>query len=100
VDAGSAVLMEKETGTVLYQENGDVQREPASVTKVMTLLLILEAVDAGRLSYDDSIPVSAAAAGMGGSQVYLKEGESMTLDDMLKAICLASANDACVAVAE
>ena len=86
VDAAAAVLMEKETGTILYEQNSHDKLEPASVTKVMTLLLVLEAVDDGRLALDDMVSVSAHAASMGGSQVYLKEGEQMSVDDMLKAV--------------
>ena len=99
-EAGSAVLMEKETGTVLYEDHAHDKLEPASVTKVMTLLLVMEAIDSGRLKLDDMVTVSARAASMGGSQVYLKEGEQMTGDDMLKAVAVVSANDAAVALAE
>ena len=100
VDAGAAVLMEKETGTVLYEQSAHDKLEPASVTKVMTLLLVMEAIDNGSLSTDDVVTVSAYAASMGGSQVYLKEGEQMTVHDMLKAVAVASGNDASVALAE
>ena len=100
VEAGSAVLMEKETGAVLYEANAHDKLEPASVTKVMTLLLVMEAIDSGRLKLDDMVTVSARAASMGGSQVYLKEGEQMTVDDMLKAVAVVSGNDAAVALAE
>ena len=99
-EAGSAVLMEKETGTVLYEAPAHDKLEPASVTKVMTLLLVIEAIDSGRLKLDDMVTVSARAASMGGSQVYLKEGEQMTVDDMLKAVAVVSGNDAAVALAE
>ena len=99
-EAGSAVLMEKETGTVLYEDHAHDKLEPASVTKVMTLLLVMEAIDSGRLKLDDMVTVSARAASMGGSQVYLKEGEQMTGDDMLKAVAVVSGNDAAVALAE
>lgn len=99
-EAGSAVLMEKETGTVLYEDHAHDKLEPASVTKVMTLLLVMEAIDSGRLKLDDMVTVSARAASMGGSQVYLKEGEQMTVDDMLKAVAVVSGNDAAVALAE
>lgn len=99
-EAGSAVLMEKETGTVLYEDHAHDKLEPASVTKVMTLLLVMEAIDSGRLKLDDMVTVSARAASMGGSQVYLKEGEQMTVDDMLKAVSVVSGNDAAVALAE
>ena len=100
VECGSAVLMEKETGNLLFEQNSHDKLEPASVTKVMTLLLIMEALDAGRIKLDDMVSVSAHAAGMGGSQVYLKEGEQMTVNDMLKAIAVVSGNDAAVAMAE
>ena len=100
VEAGSAVLMEKETGTVLYEENAHDKLEPASVTKVMTLLLVMEAVDDGRLALDDMVTVSAHAAGMGGSQIYMKEGEQLTVRDMLKAVAVVSGNDCAVALAE
>ena len=100
VEAGSAVLMEKEAGAVLYEANAHDKLEPASVTKVMTLLLVMEALDAGRIQKEDLVTVSARAASMGGSQVYLKEGEQMTVDDMLKAVAVVSGNDAAVALAE
>ena len=100
VEAGAAILMEQETGTVLCEENAHDKLEPASVTKVMTLLLVMEALDGGRLSKEDVVTVSAHAASMGGSQVYLKEGERMTVHDLLKAVAVASGNDAAVALAE
>ncbi len=96
----SAVLMEKETGKILYELNAHDRLEPASVTKIMTLLLVMEAIDSGRLSVDDTVQVSTRAAGMGGSQVYLKEGEVMSVHDLLKAVAVASGNDASVALAE
>ncbi len=100
VDAKAVVLMEKTTGDVLYEEHAHQPLEPASVTKVMTLLLIMEALEEGSLTKETMVPVSAAAAGMGGSQVYMKEGEEFSVHDMLKAIAVASGNDACVAMAE
>ncbi|MBQ7096302.1 MAG: D-alanyl-D-alanine carboxypeptidase [Clostridia bacterium] len=100
VEAPSALLMDQATGTVLFEKNADEKRAPASVTKVMTMLLIMEALDGGKLTLETPIPVSAEAAGMGGSQVYLKEGETMTVDEMLKCIAVVSANDCCVAMAE
>ncbi len=100
LDAGAAVLMEKETGEILYSLNPHDRLEPASVTKVMTLLLVMEAIDGGSLSVEDSVQVSTRAASMGGSQVYLKEGEIMTVHDLLKAVAVASGNDAAVALAE
>lgn len=96
----SAILMEATTGTVLYKQNADDALPPASVTKIMTLLLVMEAVDAGTIHLDDTVTVSANAASMGGSQVYLKEGEQMKLEDLLKSVVIASANDAAVALAE
>ena len=98
--APSSILMEKTTGEVLYEDNADEKLRPASVTKVMTLLLVMEALDDGRLAPDDMVTVSANAASMGGSQVYLKEGEQMKLEDLLKSVVIASANDAAVALAE
>ena len=100
VSAPAAVLMEKETGTVLYEKDAHAKLEPASVTKVMTLLLTMEAIDAGQLRYDTVITASAHACSMGGSQIWLEENEQMTVDDMLKAVCVVSANDCAVALAE
>lgn len=96
----SAILIEATTGKVLYEKDADATHIPASVTKVMTMLLIMEAIESGELSYDDMVTASANAASMGGSQVYLKEGEQFSVTDMLKSITMASANDACVAMAE
>ena len=100
IQAEAALLMEKETGQVLYAQNEHEALEPASVTKVMTLLLTMEAIEKGSLHYDDVVTVSAYAASMGGSHVYLSEGEQITVDDLLKAVCVASGNDAAVALAE
>ena len=100
VSAESAVLMEMETGTVLYAKSADRPLPPASVTKIMTLLLFMEEVDAGNISLDEKISVSEYAASMGGSQVYLEPGETMTAEDLLKCVIIASANDAAVALAE
>ena len=100
ISAPSAVLMDKSTGTVLYQKNPHEKLPPASVTKVMTLLLVMEALDAGKISIDDMVTVSADAASMGGSQVYLETGEQMSLHDMLKATVISSGNDSAVALAE
>ncbi len=100
VNAKSAVLMDAETGTVLYNKNGDEALPPASVTKVMTLLLIMEAVDSGVFSLTDPVTVSDYAASMGGSQVFLEPGEEMSVEEMLKCVIIASANDAAVALAE
>ncbi len=96
----SVILMEEHTGTVLYQQNADEALPPASVTKIMTLLLVMEAIEAGTVLPDTRISVSANAASMGGSQVYLKEGEVMTVEELLKCVVIASANDAAVALAE
>ena len=100
VSAPSAILMEKETGTVLFAKDEHKQLEPASVTKVMTLLLTMEAVDSGQLKYDDMVTASAHACSMGGSQIWLKENEQLSVSDMLKAVCVVSANDCAVALAE
>ena len=100
VSAPSALLMEKETGTVLFAKDEHKQLEPASVTKVMTLLLTMEAIDGGQLSYDTMITASAHACSMGGSQIWLKEHEQLSVSDMLKAVCVVSANDCAVALAE
>lgn len=100
VSCPSALLMEKETGTVLFAQDEHTPREPASVTKIMTLLLVMEAIDSGALSYDDMVTASAHAAAMGGSQIWLKENERMSVHDLLKAVCIVSGNDAAVALAE
>ena len=100
VNCGAAVLMEKETGTILYEQNSHDKLEPASVTKIMTLLLVMEAVDSGRISLDQTVTISAHAVSMGGSQIWLKEGEQMTVHDLLKAVAVVSANDGTVALAE
>jgi len=96
----SAILMEATTGAVIYSQNDAEALPPASVTKIMTLLLVMEAIDAGTVRLDDTVAVSANAASMGGSQVFLKEGERMTVEDLLKSVVIASANDAAVALAE
>lgn len=100
LDCKSAILMDAATGTILYTQNADEALPPASVTKVMTLLLIMEAIDSGKLDLSDTVTVSANASSMGGSQVFLKEGEQMPLEEMLKCVVIASANDAAVALAE
>ena len=100
VPAKSALLMDIGTGTVLYEQNAHQPLPPASVTKIMTMLLIMEAIDRGAISYDDTVTVSETAAAKGGSQVYLKVGEQMTVRDMLKAIAVSSANDCACAMAE
>ena len=100
VAAKSAILMDLATGTVLFEQNAHEKLPPASVTKVMTMLLIMEAIDQGRIGWDDSVTASDAAAAKGGSQIYLKSGETMSVTDMLKAIAVSSANDAACAMAE
>ena len=100
LSAPSAILMEKETGSVLFEKNADERLPPASVTKVMTLLLLIEDLDAGRLAVDDTVTASERAASFGGSCVYLEAGERMSVDDMLKCIAVVSANDCAVAMAE
>ena len=100
VSAKSVILMERETGTVLYQQAEHEQREPASVTKVMTMLLVVEAIEQGQLHLEDMVTCSAYAASMGGSQVFLAEGEQMSVHDLLKSVAVASGNDAAVALAE
>lgn len=100
IPAPSAILIEKETGTVIYEKNADEQLHPASVTKVMTMLLVVEAIESGNLSLDDIVTASEHAVSMGGTQIYLKEGEQMTVRDLLKSVVVGSANDAAVALAE
>lgn len=98
--AESAILVDAKTGQILWQKNAQTQMPPASITKIMTMLLIMEAVDSGRISLDDIVTVSPYAESMGGSQVYLHTGEKITLENLLKSIAIASGNDASVAVAE
>ena len=100
IDCKSAILMEAETGKVLYSQNQDQVLPPASVTKIMTLLIVMEAIEEGRISYDDIVVASANACSMGGSQIYLEQGERMSVEDLLKSVIIASANDAAVALAE
>lgn len=100
VNAKSAVLMDASTGQVLFAENENERLYPASVTKIMPLLLFMEALDEGRLSLTDVVTASPAAASKGGSQIWLKEGEQMTVDELLRATAIASANDACTALGE
>ena len=94
------ILMEQSTGKILYANNENEKLSPASVTKVMTILLIMEAIDSGKLSFTDTVTCSANASGMGGSQIWFKEGETLTIDEALKCICVVSANDVSVAMAE
>lgn len=100
IEAPGAVLMEKETGTVIYSRDPDTRRSPASITKIMTLILIFDAIREGTLHLEDSITTSAYARSMGGSQVFLEEGEKQTAETMIKCIVIASGNDASVAMAE
>ena len=96
----SAILIDQSTGKILYEQNSHEQLRPASVTKVMTILLIMEAIDSGKLNYTDQIPCSENASSMGGSQIWLDSKETLSVDEMLKAICVVSANDCTVAMAE
>jgi len=96
----SQILMEMSTGRVIYEKNSDEKAYPASVTKIMTLLLIMEAIDSGKISYEDKVVCSENASKMGGSQIWFQPGEELTIDEALKCICVVSANDVCVAMAE
>lgn len=100
VGGKSALLMDAATGTILFESNAHEPLAPASVTKVMTMLLIMESIDSGKINWDDTVSTSEAAAAKGGSQVYLKVGETMTVTDMLKSIAVSSANDCACAMAE
>ena len=100
LSAETAILMEAETGTVLFEQDADKELPPASVTKVMTLLLIFDALKEGKISLDEEVTTSEYAASMGGSQVFLETGEKQTVDTLIKCIAVASANDACVVMAE
>ena len=100
VKAKSYVLMDASSGKVLLKNNEHEKLYPASVTKIMTLLLVIEKIDEGKLSLEDKVTASTAAAGKGGSQIWLKEGETMTVDELLRASAIGSANDACTALAE
>ncbi|WEK56315.1 MAG: D-alanyl-D-alanine carboxypeptidase [Candidatus Cohnella colombiensis] len=100
MSAKSAILMDADSGTVIYEKNSDEALPPASITKIMTMLLVMEAIDEGRLKLTDSVQTSEYAASMGGSQIFLEPGEVMNVDDMLKGVALASGNDASVALAE
>ena len=99
-DCKSALLMDGTTGEILYSQNSDQALPPASVTKVMTLLLVMEAISKGNISLSDEVLISQYASSMGGSQVFLREGERMTVEELIKCAVIASANDACVALAE
>lgn len=100
ITAKAAVLIENHSGRILYEKSKDTELIPASITKIMTLLLIFDAIKAGKIGLEDEVSVSEFAAKMGGSQVYLEPGETQTVNDMIKCICIASANDAAVAMAE
>ena len=99
-NAKSAIMIEASTGKILYEKNKDEKLPMASMTKMMTLLLIMEEIDAGRLKWDEMITTSEHAASMGGSQIFLEVGEKMSVEDLVKGICIASGNDASVAMAE
>lgn len=96
ISAPSAILMEASTGSIIYEKDADTARPPASVTKVMTMLLIFDALESGKIRLEDEVTTSEYAASMGGSQVFLEPGETQTVETMLKCISVASANDACV----
>lgn len=98
--AKSAILMEFNTGTILYEQSADLKLPPASITKIMTLILVMEAIEGGKMSLEDKVTASEHAASLGGSQIWLEEGEVMTVDELLRATVIASANDATVALAE
>ncbi len=100
LDVKSAILMDVNTGTILYSHNAEQSLPPASVTKIMTLLLVFEAIENGTLKYDDKLTVSENASSMGGSQIFLEPGEEMSVDDLLKSVIVASANDAALTLAE
>lgn len=99
-DSKAAILMDVDTGTILYEKESDAQLPPASITKIMTMLLIMEGIESGSLKWEDKVKVSERAASMGGSQIFLEVGEEMTVQDMMKGIAIASGNDATVAMAE
>lgn len=100
IESGSAILIEQNSGKVLYEYNSHEKLRPASVTKIMSILLIMEALDSGKISLTDTVPCSENARNMGGSQIWLNETETLTVDEMLKAICVVSANDCVMAMAE
>ena len=100
IDGKSALLMDVTTGTILYEKNSHEPLAPASVTKVMTMLLIMEAIDSGKIGWEDMVTASETAAAKGGSQIYLKVGEAMSVSDMVKSIAVSSANDCACAMAE
>ncbi len=98
--AKSSILLCADTGEVIYEKNAYEHLSPASVTKVMSMLLVLEAIESGKISPDDEVSTSENAVAMGGSQIWLEQGETMTVDELFKAVVIASANDACTALAE
>ena len=98
--AKSSILIESSTGEIIHEKNKDERLKPASMTKIMSLILIMEEIEKGNLKLDEIITISSNASNMGGSQIYLETGEKMSVDDLLKAICVGSANDAVVALAE
>lgn len=98
--AKSAIIMEMDTGKVIYEKNADLPLPPASITKIMTMLLVMEAIDSGKLKWSDQVRASERAASMGGSQIFLEAGEIMTVEDLMKGVAISSANDASVALAE
>ena len=100
ITSGGAILIDQKTGNILYEHNSHEQLRPASVTKVMTILLIMEAIDNDIISLEDNVPCSEKASSMGGSQIWLDTTETLTVHEMLKAICVVSANDCCVAMSE
>lgn len=100
LESGSAILIEQNSGQILYEHNIHEQLRPASVTKVMSILLIMEAIDSGKITLEDKVPCSSNASSMGGSQIWLNETEELTVNEMLKAICVVSANDCTVAMSE
>ena len=100
LDCGSCILMEQKTGKILYSYNSHEKLAPASVTKLMSIYLIMEAIDSGKINYDTLIPCSENASSMGGSQIWLDTTETLSVNDMLKAICVVSANDCVTAMAE
>ena len=97
INAKSAIMIEESTGKVLFENNADERRAPASMTKVMTLLLIMEQIESGKIKYSDKVLISENASSMGGSQVFLEAGSEMTVEELIKAICIASGNDMAVA---
>ena len=98
LNAKSAILIEESTGNVIYEKNADEKLSPASMTKIMSLILIMEKLESGKINKTDDVVVSKEASGMGGSQVFINEGETYKVDELLKGVAIASANDAVVAI--